>query len=200
MDIKTGRVTGRVTGKNRDGVDTVRLLQVVISDKNDVQTVQLASQSGEESNPPNGSLVVIGQAGPALKISLSTLDRVAPVVDPGGKRIYSTDSSGQSVKASIQLDPDGTITVDNPGATITITPAGLVTIDADGNTVINSNKTIINNDVDIDGDLDVTGTISGNAVTSSTTVSASGDLESAGTSFNGHTHPENDGGNTGPPN
>jgi phage baseplate assembly protein V len=117
------------------------------------------------------------------------LDRVAPDLDVGGKRIYSTAADGQTVMAEVRLDPDGTITARNPGATITITPAGLVTIDADGETVINSSKTTINNDVQINGNLDVSGTVVGAT-----------DVTAGGISGKNHVHPENDnGGPTGPP-
>jgi phage gp45-like len=209
--VRTGRVTGRQTEKNKDGVDTVRLLQVVVTDRDDVQTVQLVSQTGEESNPPDGSAVVLVPAGPALKLAVAMLDRVAPDLAVGGKRIYSTAADGQTVMAEVRLDPDGkitihndnasqtidpdgTITVANPGATITITPAGLVTIDADGETVINSSKTTINNDVQINGNLDVSGTATAPNVVGTTDVTA------GGISGKNHVHPENDnGGPTGPP-
>lgn len=187
--VRTGRVTGRQTEKNKDGVDTVRLLQVVVTDRDDVQTVQLVSQTGEESNPPDGSAVVLVPAGPALKLAVAMLDRVAPDLAVGGKRIYSTAADGKTVMAEVRLDPDGTITARNPGATITITPAGLVTIDADGETVINSSKTTINNDVQINGNLDVSGTVVGTT-----------DVTAGGISGKNHVHPENDnGGPTGPP-
>lgn len=124
MGLRTGRVTGRQTAKNKDGSQAVRLLQVVVTDKDDVQTVQLGGQAGEECNPPNGSIVALLPAGPALKIAVVSLDAVTPVMDPGGKRIYSTDSVGTTVKAQFRLDPDGTITVSNDNASFTMTPSG----------------------------------------------------------------------------
>lgn len=180
--IRTGRVTGRQTAKNRDGADSVRLLQAVVTDRDDVQTVQLVSQTGEESNPPDGSVVVLVPAGPALKLAVAMLDRVPPDLAVGGKRIYSTADDGTTVKAEVRLDPDGKITVSNPGATITITPAGLVTIDAAGETVVNSSKTTINNDVQINGNLDVSGTVTAPNVVGTTDVAA------AGISGKTHTH------------
>lgn len=175
--VRTGRVTGRQTAKNRDGAESVRLLQVVVTDRDDVQTVQLVSQTGEESNPPDGSVVVLVPAGPALKLAVAVLDRVPPDLAVGGKRIYSTADDGTTLKSEIRLDPDGKITVSNPGATITITPAGLVTIDVAGETVINSAKTTINNDVQINGNLDVSGTVSGTI-----------DVTAGGISGKTHTH------------
>lgn len=184
MGLRTGRVTGRRTGKNRDSKDTTRLLQVIVTDRNDVRTVQLASHTGEESNPPDGSLVAIIAAGESLKIALATSDFIVPVLDVGGKRIYSTDDTGTAVKAEIRLDPDGKITVTNPGASITITPAGQITIEADGDTIITSNKTTINNDVQINGDLDVSGTITAPNVVGTT------DVSFGGISSLNHVHPQ----------
>lgn len=158
--MRTGRVTGRKTGKNRDGVDVTRLLQTVVSDKDDVQTIQLVSQTGEESNPPDGSLVVLAEIGQSLRVAVATADFIEPIMGVGGKRVYSTSKEGTEVKAFLKLDPDGTITLSNPGSTTTISPAGEVNIEADGQTIITSAKTIINNAVDIIGDVAITGNLS----------------------------------------
>jgi phage gp45-like len=128
MTTRTGRVTGRQTGTNKDGADSVRLLQVMITDRDDVQTVQLVSQAGEESNPPDGSAVVLLSAGSALKLAIATLDRVVPDLAVGGKRIYSTAADGVTVMAEARLDPDGKITIHNDLASQTIHPDGTVEI------------------------------------------------------------------------
>lgn len=177
MDVKTGRVTGRTNSTNKDGADTVRLLQVMITDRSDVQTVQLASLSGDESNPPDGSMVSLVAAGPALKIAVAVADRVTPIMAPGGRRVYSTDDTGATVKSELRLDPDGTVRIINPGATITISPSGAVTIDAGGEIVVNSSKTTFN------GDVTVSGTITGQT-----------EVVAAGINGSTHVHPENDSG------
>lgn len=133
--IRTGRVTGRQTAKNRDGADSVRLLQVVVTDRDDVQTVQLVSQTGEESNPPDGSAVVLVPAGPALKLAVAMLDRVPPDLAVGGKRIYSTADDGTTVKAEVRLDPDGKITIHNDNASQTINPDGQIVVSNPGATL-----------------------------------------------------------------
>ena len=105
--IRIGKVTGRTTGKNRDGGDDVLLLQVEISDPDDVQTVQLMNPAGENSNPPDGSQVLIIDIGAAFKVAVATDDGIAPFGSPGDKQIYSAD--GGIIKAFINLLTSGII-------------------------------------------------------------------------------------------
>ncbi len=175
METITGRVSGRRLGKNKDGADATRLLQGIFSDRRDIQNVQLVGQVGEESNPPNGSLLITVQAGPALKLAIATADRVVPALDVGGKRIYSTEGDGKTVVAEVRLDPDGAVTVRNGMGSIVISPSGAITIQAPGN-------------MQIQGDLIVTGTIVSEIDTVSDEVSGKY-----------HYHHEHDGGDTGPP-
>jgi len=151
--VALGRVTGYEDRTNRDGQETVRLLQVMLSDKRNVQTVQLMGSGGEEVNPPNGSIVAVLPVGEAFKVALGLNGRVALALAPGGKRVYSTNAAGDTVAAAIQLDPDGAITVSNSKATISIDPAtGNITFDTPG-------KIVFNSDVDINGAVDATGII-----------------------------------------
>lgn len=189
-----GRVTGREIGKNKDGAESVRKMQVIVTAPEDVQTVQLIGQTGEESNPPNGSVVVLLPIGESLQVGVATFDRVAPELGVGGKRIYSTDDTGEVVKAEVRLDPDGKITLVNGGGSLTMTPDGLLTIDVSGETVINSSKTTINNNVEINGNLEATGVITAPTVNGTTEVNFAGIPSST------HKHQENDaGGLTGEP-
>lgn len=124
MDTRLGIVTERRTGQNRGQGANVRLLQVMITDKNDVQTVQLIEQSGEESNPPNGTLITILPGALAQKLGVAANDGVTPVMGIGGKRIYSIDpATGQPI-AEIRLEPDGTVNVFNAAASFTMNPDG----------------------------------------------------------------------------
>jgi hypothetical protein len=59
MRLETGVISGWQIKKNKDGSQPVRLLQVVISDPQDVQTVEWISQAGEDSNPPKKSSALI---------------------------------------------------------------------------------------------------------------------------------------------
>lgn len=105
--IRIGTVRGRQAGKNRDGTDDVLLLQVEISDPDDVQTVQLMNPAGENSNPPDGSQVLIIDIGSAFKVAVATDDGIEPFGSPGDKQIYSSD--GAIIKAFINLLTSGII-------------------------------------------------------------------------------------------
>jgi hypothetical protein len=128
--FRVGIVTGRETAVNREhGGPAVRLLQVQITDPNDVQTVQLVGQAGEENNPPNGTLVLVLPGGQAFKLSVGTSDWVVPIMAVGGKRIYAVDPATGSVACDAQFKPDGTIALAGPVASATLDPDGTVTID-----------------------------------------------------------------------
>ena len=108
MEI-TGIVRGREIKKNRDGSTAKMLLQVEITNPQDIQTVELMRQAGEDTNPPDGSRVLILEVGPSWKIAVASDDNIVPTMAAGEKRIYST--SGGSVVADIKLLADGTIEV-----------------------------------------------------------------------------------------
>lgn len=131
MELSAGIVVGRKTEKNMDGNVPVRILQVMITDMNDVQSVQLLGQAGEECNPPDGSLVLVNATGEAFKLTAGTADTIEPVLAVGGKRIYSTNIENDTVMAQVRLDPDGKITVSNDIASMTMLPTGEIMI---GNT------------------------------------------------------------------
>lgn len=175
MGTRVGIVTGRVTAPNRNSDLSVRLLQVQLTDLMDVQTVQLVEQSGEESSPPLGSLVTVVNGGQAFKLAVGVDDGIEPIMDPGGKRLYSIDPATHKVIAELKFDPDGTVTettpnctrvtapdgtftLTNPGATITVSPAGVITINAPT--------------VNMTGDLNVDGTITAPDIVGTTSVIA----------------------------
>lgn len=103
----TGKVTGREFTTNRDGdVDKI-MLQVEISDPDDIQTVELMSQSGEDTNPPDGSRIAILTIGESYKIAIASDDGIVPTMNPGEKKIYSSDIG--IIKAFINFLVDGTL-------------------------------------------------------------------------------------------
>lgn len=127
---RVGIVTGRHTEVNREsGGPAVRLLQVQITDHEDVQTVQLVGQAGEEVNPPNGSLVLLLPAGQGFKLAAGTDDGVVPIMAVGGKRLYAVDPATATAICDIQLQPDGTIALAGPVASLTLSPDGTVLAD-----------------------------------------------------------------------
>jgi hypothetical protein len=200
LTLSSGRVVGRAITKNKDGTKKVLLMQVEITDPDDIQSVELMNHTGEESNPVVNSRSVILKIGDAWKIAVATDDLIEPITDPGEKRLYSTDENGSAVVAQIHLKNDGEIFISNGVVTITAKPDGDLIINTDGESIITSSKTIINNDVDIIGKLTVTGDVE-----CAKTIRAIEDVRTGplpgNLSFNAHLHSGVDSGpnNTGGP-
>ena len=135
---ESGRITGREVKKNRDSGKAERLLQVELTDPQDIQTVELMSQTGEESNPPIDSKTTVLSIGEAWKLAIATSDKIVPDVAPGEKKIYSTDSTGATIKTKVHLKNDGTIIIDNGVGSITLSPTGEMTIIAPDDTTVTS--------------------------------------------------------------
>lgn len=153
--MQSGKVTGREIKKNKDGLKKVILLQVEVTSSEDIQSVELMNQTGEDNNPPNDSRLTIIDIGQAFKIAIASDDNIDPITDPGEKRIYSTDEDNLIVKSSILMKNDGTIIANNDEITITAHSSGKLEIVTSGNSEITSAKTIINNDVDIFGNVNI---------------------------------------------
>jgi hypothetical protein len=125
-----GIITGRRIGKNRDGNQDRVILQVEIS-ADDVQTVELFTQAGEDTNPADGCRVNIIPVSDSYKIGVGVSDGLTPEVDPGEKEIYSTDDPVTVKKARIKLNKDGDIIIDADGG-------AEVEIKNDGDIILNS--------------------------------------------------------------
>ena len=102
-----GNVTGHEIGKNKDGEKNVLILQVQLSDADDVQTVQMFSQAGEDTNPATGSQVIVIPINKSWKIGIASSDGIEPSTEPGEKEIYSTDSTAATKLAKHKLDKNG---------------------------------------------------------------------------------------------
>ncbi len=159
MKQAIGRVTGKEYKKNKDGTQIKLLLQVEVTSPEDIQTVELMSQTGEASKPPNDSKVVIVSIGEANKIAIASADAIEHNLEDGEKIIYSTSADGKTLKASTHYKNDGNIITNNGACIITAKPNGKVEIINSGITEITSAKTIFNNEVEIKDKLTVTGTI-----------------------------------------
>lgn len=116
--MRIGRITDSKIGKNKDGDKNVRLLTVEISDPDDLQTVELINDAGEDNNPPIDSNVIILNLGDSWPVAVAVDDGVEPdaAILPGGRKWYVT-AAGVVVgyiigKASGQIDINGNLTVD----------------------------------------------------------------------------------------
>jgi len=96
-----GIIKSREIKKNKDGEQEKILLQVEISDPDDIQTVELMTTSGDDSNPPDESRVFIVDVGGAYKIAIAVDDLITPSMSPGEKNLYSSENG--TIKAFINL-------------------------------------------------------------------------------------------------
>jgi len=103
--MNTGIITGYEIGKNKSGTKNVVLLQVRISDQDDIQTVELMNNAGDGSIPAIGSRVIIAELGPAWKIGIAESDGIDPEVESGEGHYYSQDAG--TIKAFIKLLKNG---------------------------------------------------------------------------------------------
>lgn len=90
--MTTGIVTGWELGQNKNGTKIVVLLQVRITDKQDIQTVEYMNPAGEDSIPPVNSRVLILKVGHAWKIAIAASDSIDADMDEGEKKLYSQAS------------------------------------------------------------------------------------------------------------
>jgi len=107
--MTTGVIKGFEIKKNRDGAGDRVILQVEITDSDDVQSVELMAQSGEDNVPPVDSRVLITSVGPAYKIGIAADDGITPSMAEGEKKIYSINSG--DIAAFINLLSTGTIEI-----------------------------------------------------------------------------------------
>ena len=107
--IRTGIVTGREFKKNRDSGSDRLLLQVQITDADDVHTVEYMSPPGEDSNPPDGAKVLIIDVGRAYKIAIAADDNISPSMAEGEKKLYSI--SGGAIASFINFLTSGIVEI-----------------------------------------------------------------------------------------
>ena len=176
---KSGQITGREDSTNRDGDIVVRILQTEVSSADDLQSVELADHFGTESNPPTGSRVLIMKVGEAWKLTSSVKDSTDLELNGkiGAKQVYSTDEPGTERIATVTLDNDGAITLQNTGGSSII-------LQPDGNIEINGNTDTAVAFTDMKAAFDELRT----------------EVNAFVSVFNSHTHPGDSGGTTGTPN
>ena len=111
--MQVGTVRGREIKANRNGGDDVLLLQVEVSDADDMQTVELMTHAGDESSPEDGARVLLVQVGPAWVVAIAADDLIPPGIAAGERRVYSQE--GGSRKASIYWCTDGQLELNGTG-------------------------------------------------------------------------------------
>ena len=110
-----GTITGRKIGKNKDGDIQKIILQVEVFTDEDVRTVELFTQAGEDTNPGKGCRVNIIPLTDSYSIGVGISDDLAPECEPGEKEFYSTDDPVTAKKARLKFDKSGNLIM-NQGA------------------------------------------------------------------------------------
>jgi hypothetical protein len=109
MAVQIGIVTNSEVTETRDEDTKSLLLQCEITQIDDVQTVELYRQAGEDYRPPDESTVVILAAGRAWKIAVASDDGIESIVEKGERLLYSSDAGAK--KATLYFKKDGTLEV-----------------------------------------------------------------------------------------
>lgn len=112
--IEIGRVKSSEIKKNRDGAQNVVLLQVVLTDPEDVQTVELYGPAGDESRPKKDDLVIVIPLAPAWKIAIAVGGSIVPTMLEGEKKLFSRDASG-AIAAFINFLQNGNLQLNGEG-------------------------------------------------------------------------------------
>lgn len=110
-----GRVTGYEIGKNKEGEEDSLLLQVEMTETNDIQTVELFGSGGKDYNPPTDARVVVLSIADAMQIAVAVNDGVTPESEPGEDEIYSVEEYGGPKKARLKCFTDGKLKLNEGG-------------------------------------------------------------------------------------
>jgi phage gp45-like len=111
--VRSGIITGREITKNKDGENDRVMLQVQVSNKDDIQTIEYVSLPGQDENPVDGSRIIIFEISPSYRVAIAVDEGVTPEMDEGEKRIYAL--SGSSVVSMIKLLKTGIIEINGNG-------------------------------------------------------------------------------------
>jgi hypothetical protein len=104
----TGIVTGQEIRKNRDSEINVRMLQVQISNPQDIQSVEYVPLAGDDNPPQNGDTVFILSFGQSYKCAIGVRDAIVASMSAGERKLYSRDSNGD-IAAFINLLAGGNV-------------------------------------------------------------------------------------------
>lgn len=109
--MELGIIKGAEIKKNKDGTKNRLLLQVEVIPE-DIRTVEMINQAGEDTYPAEGCRVLVVDA-KGFMAGIAITDDLEPEVEPGEKEIYSTDSPATVKKARLKLGSDGLFTIKN---------------------------------------------------------------------------------------
>lgn len=106
--MKLGRVISSEIGTNRDGEENVLLLQVEMSDPDDIQTVEYMQAAGVDYRPPPDTTVIVLGLGTAWQIAIAADDGIEPESAEGETEIYAVDPITGLKAGRVKCNTDGT--------------------------------------------------------------------------------------------
>ena len=106
--VITGTVKNTEILTNRNGENTVRMLQVQFSNESDIQSVQYVPLSGDDNPPMIDDKVIVLSLGAAFKVAIAVDDGLTPTMGEGERKLYSRDIDGVIV-AFIDLLASGAV-------------------------------------------------------------------------------------------
>lgn len=105
--MKIGRVISSELATNRDGESKVLLLALEVAEADDIQTVELFRQAGDECRPDADATVLIADLGAAWRVAIAADDGIEPEAEPGERGIYA--SEGGEKKSQVMCRKDGMV-------------------------------------------------------------------------------------------
>lgn len=105
---EVGTITGREIGLNQDAEKKTILVQVIIADENDSQTVEVQNSACIDIQPPDSARAFVFDVSDSYRIAVAVDDGVEPEesLDAGEIEIYSIDSGSRAAKIRMKKDGD----------------------------------------------------------------------------------------------
>jgi len=108
--LQSGVIKNRKIDYNRGTVVKKTMLDVEITEADDLRPAQLITIAGENYNPPDESRAFMLTIGKAWRLCIAVDDGIEPVeLEQGERELYSSD--GGERQATIRLKKDGSIVV-----------------------------------------------------------------------------------------
>ena len=102
-----GRVLSSEVTENKNGELPVLMLEVELSDADDIQHVEWFRQPGDDAGIPPNTSVLVDDLGSAWKVGFAADDGVLPGCEAGEREIYSW-ANGKRI-ANVKCKADGTV-------------------------------------------------------------------------------------------
>ena len=129
--LETGVVQGWEIRKNRDGKRDQRVLQVIVTDPDDIRPVEWFGDPGRDFGFYKGMEVLIGKVG-STDVAFAARDIITPSADDGENKLYATDGAESPVKTG-KIDVGNEVDIEGEKVSLTGDP---VTINGENDNLI----------------------------------------------------------------